>query len=398
MLKHLLILIILPLTATSQRLEFYYSGEIKLEKEEIIKLSNDNIRKGTDYQKALGNYLLAIHAREAKESLTAWQHYDAAYLSLKSADTVDHILESAILRNQGNIARDHNLHEVRAEKYHQALPAARAADQRTDGNYANFTTREASTLYNLGRAYKDAGNPAQALLTFEQLKKLATPHSKYSVRAYREIGMLMKEQKRYKESEANFYQAEREAANVSAKMKMWVYHDWASLYKEQGQYARQAEKLAKALAIKKDFRTLMDMGECLILQQKNAEAMAILQEAEQLYAGERLSEENIKVYDHLAEVSTDQSQKVYYLTRSRDELIKHTTAQRQIKEETASVAFANAIKEIERTRVKEKRIELLFTMLTYAGWVALLLLISYGISYTIKRRRYRSKFEECFEK
>lgn len=395
MFKYIFLLIVPFAAHTQDRLASYYSGEITLTTEQIVNLSNDNIQSGTDYQKALSHYLLAIRDRKQKENLAAWQHYDQAYLHLLAADTTDHILASAILRNQGAIAKDYLLHQVRIDKYKNALPHAQQCDQLTTGNYANFTTREASTLYNLGRAYKDAGQPDDALYTFEELRKQAPAGSKYLVRAYRETAMLMKEQKKYKESEANFYQAEKEATGVSNKIKMWVYHDWASLYKEMGAYEQQEEKLRQAIRIKSDFRTLMDMGECLMLQQKNEAAIEVLQQAEQLYQEERISEENIKVFDYLAILTTD---KVGYLTKSRDELRKYAQEQEQIKEETTSLAFANAIKEIQRNRIKEERIALFIKVLWQILWTALAIGTVFGANYLYKKNRYQSKYENHFTK
>jgi hypothetical protein len=77
MLKYI-VLLILPFTVQSQELELFYSGKIKLERQDIENLSNDNITNGSSYQKALGHYQLGVIARSEKNNVTAWSHY--AYL------------------------------------------------------------------------------------------------------------------------------------------------------------------------------------------------------------------------------------------------------------------------------------------------------------------------------
>lgn len=396
MLKYLL-LIIPSLSFGQSKLEKYYSGDMDLTKEQIIILSNDNVRNGTPYQKSLGHYQLAVIARGENKNLTAWKHYDEALILLSEADTTDYILESSILRNQGAIAKNYKLHEVRAQKYIQAIDASIECDRRSDGNYINYNTRGASTLYNLGRAYKDSEELDQAIQTFVQLADKVDVRSKYRARAFRESAMIFKKMEMY--DTANYYFELAADVQVSSKdaskIKMWVYHDWASLYREQGMYQQEEKYLTKALSLKPTFRTKLDLGECLYLQGRKEEALAILIETEKDYKNQRVDDENIRIYDLLLELSDDKQ--VYAILRG-DEYKNYAMTQNQVKEQTTSVAFMNAINELKRNRLMNERIAMLKDVLMYTGLSLAMFGIIYLVYITYKKRSYEAQFKSNFKK
>lgn len=354
--KYLIIILIfssLSLEASHDRLASYYSGEITLTKEEIIILSNDKIKEGSHFDKALAYYQLSELAYQENKNIKSWELLELSYDELKQADTTDYILETIILKNQGYLCNLYNRHKESIDFYKKAIPSAKKCDELNFGNYKNKMNREVSFLYNLGKAYKYSEQPGESIKVFSSIIDKTNKTNRYNLKACREIAVLYKENEKFKEAK-HFFNLASTIRTKDKKARMWVFHDWAGLYKEQGDYKMETTMLKKAIATMPDFLSYMDLGESYIRREIPDSALHFLKIAESTYHEQKRRPDVIKVYELLAEASKDDS----YYKRSTEELKIYANERDQLIEEAKRIAFLNGIHQVENNKKKNNSISL----------------------------------------
>lgn len=311
--------------AQSQDLVKYYNGKLKLSEEQILHLSDSLIHsKIDDYLTALAYYQKGVYTRKSNENIEAYEHYDQALFFLNKADTSDHFLKSAILRNQGVILKQYGLTPFAIEKYQAALEPA----------FKYSTKQGLSVKYNLGRAMMYE-NPEGALEIFMEELEIAKKEGLQDrmAKVYYEIGQIFLYSNEYAKSIEYFEKAVNTAESDEVKFR--AIHNLSQPYDRMEQFSKQKEILLRALEIQKDghlrFISLMDLGECLLELDKKDSAMTVLLEAENFYLSQPLEEKYIKVFKWLEEVSDSKGRYDYLKVQIEQQLKIRDTKENLLK-------------------------------------------------------------------
>jgi len=102
-----------------------------------------------------------------------------------------------------------------------------------------------------------------------------------------------------------------------------VYQDYSHLYYEAGNYDLQREWLSRSLDLGDHlnrFISLMDMGENCLINGDKSKAMKYLSEAERLYHDKPLRAKYIKVFEWLAQATSDADKEAYYYKKREDDM------------------------------------------------------------------------------
>ncbi|WP_462250407.1 tetratricopeptide repeat protein [Ekhidna sp.] len=398
MLKYLLILI-LPICSFGQsELERYYSGDTTLSKDRILELSNDNIFNGLGYQKALGHYYLGYYSYKSKDYISAWENFTRGINYYNNSDTTDYVFTYASFTYLGLIAKKLGLYDISSENYEIALKSAIECDERSDGNYINHNSTSNYVRSNLGRSYKQLGLHDKALRIFSEIDRTSESGSRLKIKANRELGLLHLANGLDDEADGYFQIAidqslSKSDGSVSNKSKMWIYHDWANVYYKKKNFKRQEELLNKALELHVNFMTMMDLGECLMLQGRDDEAVVMLKKAESIYYTQDVNIDNIKVFGFLRELTGDSK----YSDIRADEYQKFVHEQLDVKREMSTLAFRNAINEIKNKIVFENTIRQLKNGLKLsgvAGCIVLLIILTFRFVKRSKRRKLTAESDQ----
>jgi len=351
----------------------YYDGEKKLTLIEVDSLVNQVItNKPSSYLLSLAFYQKGVLHRKKGEDIDAFESYVSSLEYLQKADTNDHYLMSAVLRNQGVILHNYKLYKEAVNRYQKALEPA----------YQYSKARGVSTEYNIGFSMIKY-DPENALkLLLDLIDKIRDDSSRIA-RVYNQIGLFEKRVENYEE--AIRYLSQGLDLEVTGRVRANLLQSLSDTYYHQQDYLNQEKFLLQALEIPEanKFIAWMDLGECYLLQGRNEEAKAFLEQAKSIYDDQPLKKEHIKVFKWLQKLSDSP---MIYAEKQIEEQAKYIERMDLLKEMMGQLALKNILL---ATKADKKRKE---DTRFYQLLAVLVIILSIAIYFTWKtwwKRRLR---------
>ncbi len=385
MIKYFLaFLIFTPLATKSQDLIKYYNGELDLSKDEILQLSDSIITADTDsYLTSLAHFQKSVLHQNEDLNFEAFEALSLALKNLLEADTTDHFLHSAILRNQGYILKQHWMIAGAIEKYNQALEPA----------FAYSTKRGLSVKYNLARAlaFKDEEEAVKQFLEILEIAKKEALNYRIA-KVYNELGLILVRAGKY-EGAQNYFEEALDYAEGKEVLAL-TYQNYAHMLYESKRYHEQRQWLMKSLSLgqhKNRFVSLMDLGENYLIEEDYTQARKYLLEAELLYDERPLKSEHVKVFKWLAIANLNADEQLKYERKRGDELEKIVSIQQKLENKLKQQAMLHLVSKIYSEDEANKKIGLYQILTIAVGILAISILLTWRIWWYRLRRKLGRK-------
>lgn len=374
------------LSQANNKLSKYYKGEIDLTEKEVVELVEVTLSTNTSaHIKSYAYYLKALREEINNSPFSAYKNYDNALESINKADTTDHFLYSAILRNQGAILHDYDLLTFSIEKHEQALEYA----------YEYSTARGLSVKFNMAWVLSKV-EPIKALDILMEVIEEAYEIKDYnrSGKSFLEISKIYNSTGDYAAALEFSDEALIHAEDTSLMAK--IYHNKAHTYYLMKDYVNQRlwlEKSLEARNSKDRFISLMDLGESYLLTNDELKAGKVLNQALEEYSDQFLTLENIKVYELLSKAfPTNQS----YIMDQIRELKKYIETQDELEVLLKQQAMTQLLLRLEKQKEMKSEIRN-YQIVTFSSIATLITIASAWVIWVIRlRKRLQKKVRENY--
>ena len=370
----ILAITVLSFDNTASDLQRHFNAEITLTTEQLKQTTDSVIHYSDDDTQLSHAYFQRARLYfDSAQNLNAIQNFFKAITHLSVSKKQNPKLSWAIWNDMGLATFKVGYFKESAKHYDQAITSAKLADR---------LDLLLMTLEYKGRAvsrqdwqgalklYQQALNSVEKSGE-ERIKRLVGKGRNLAIserqqiqqnqairsRIHNRIGLLFKDARALKEAEEYFRLSLSFA--VADREKARALHNLAQVFYYKEDFIKEEEYLLEATAFRKGskkYLTLVDLGECLIKQGRNEEAIIYLLEAEQMVDMQSVSLRG-KVYEWLVIAAKDPIPYYGKLAQRKDEAIEALTEIKTIQQQAQAKLLLSQLHNTRQLKEENQRKE-----------------------------------------